>query len=113
MTTNDPQAGYVAEQREPGEALDITILRATETYKIEGELGVKYPVPLWRDIMAIINAMLTSGELMVCKTVKRSDVKWNTPNMDMEVMPCCGRSYDVGDALLPGEFCRCGARIIE
>ena len=112
MNTNDPQAGYVAEQREPPEALAITILRAIETYKIEGECGVKYPVPLWRDIMAIINAKITSGELIVVKTATLIPGKYGGVECSQ-----CGRDYpNPGvdpNSLNVGEFCRCGARIIE
>ena len=105
--TNDPQAGYVAEQRELlSDKLIDDFIAGTAADKSSARVGVIWALRQMAD-------KITSGELMVSKTVKRSDVKWNTPHMDMEVMPCCGRSYDVGDALKPGEFCRCGARIIE
>lgn len=45
----------------------MDILRTIEQYEIEGVRQVAYPVPLWRDILKLIRAKITSGELRAYK----------------------------------------------
>ncbi len=101
-TTNDPQAGYVAEQREP----------LFDRYSIY-ENGETYPdreggYILHEDVLAKI----TSGELIVSKTARIIE------HPDECECTGCGHKYKGYRESLPdpprvGEFCRCGARIIE
>ena len=115
--TNDPQAGYVAEQRE---LLSDHYIEKQLKYiealviacKVVGH-DIGEDISLANEAVKTLQAMLTSGELMVVRMVKESNiVRLNSSDYRM---PCCGKTFDSYSDAIPsvGEFCRCGARIIE
>ena len=53
-------------------------------------------------------AKITSGELMVVKTARMMDVDGHTG-----ICTGCGLSWDLCKAPSNGEFCQCGAKIVE
>ncbi len=107
MTTNDPQAGYVAEQRELlSDKLIDDFIAGTAADKSSARVGV-----IWA--LRQVAAMITSGELMVRKTVS---LGVNRNRYGGFECPECHSEYPVGCdpfAIGVGEHCCCGARIIE
>jgi len=104
--TNDPQAGYVAEQRELlSDKFIDDFIAGTAADKSSARVGV-----IWA--LRQVAAMITSGELMVSKTATLIPGKYGGVECSQ-----CGRDYpNPGvdpNSLNVGEFCRCGARIIE
>lgn len=57
-------------------------------------------------------AKITSGELMVVKTVKESSIPRYRGDQHM---PCCGHMIDCVESFPPevGQHCVCGAKIVE
>ncbi len=115
MTTNDPQAGYVAEQREPM-LNDRAVSSMQKSYQFlfsgHDELNSEAWLIGALDMRKAYENLITSGELIVSKTVKRSDLKNAGPvsaGGDYLECQCGGFIYETGDKFCPG----CGARIIE
>jgi len=109
MTTNDPQAGYVAEQREPLLS-DADVSRMCDTGNGMASLEAAM---LMRNVRNWYEAKITSGELMVRKTVS---LGVNRNRYGGFECPECHSEYPVGCdpfAIGVGEHCCCGARIIE
>ena len=117
--TNDPQAGYVAEQRPLLSYRDMIALLDEEAE----DNGVNDETPdgklQWSGmtmggvvLREFYEAKITSGELMVSKTATLIPGKYGGVECSQ-----CGRDYpNPGvdpNSLNVGEFCRCGARIIE
>lgn len=116
--TNDPQAGYVAEQRE---LLSDHYIEKQLKYiealviacKVVGH-DIGEDISLANEAVKTLQAMLASGELMVVKTVKPQWNFENDPEGKWGTWECeCFRRWDSNNSPDVGEFCNCGARIIE
>ncbi|HQV53858.1 MAG TPA: hypothetical protein PLD17_16530, partial [Flavobacteriales bacterium] len=61
-----------------------------------------------------IQAKIDSGELIIVKTVKRSECVVTSSQMEQISLLCCGRVVrNDGDDIKNGEHCRCGAIFID
>lgn len=113
--TNDPQAGYVAEQRE---LLSDHYIEKQLKYiealviacKVVGH-DIGEDISLANEAVKTLQAMLASGELMVSKTVNVADLNDASYTELTGFMQDC----ECGATLAPPmNFCPgCGARIIE
>jgi|JI10StandDraft_1071094.scaffolds.fasta_scaffold1129938_2 hypothetical protein len=68
-------------------------------------------VSLADESLRTLRKWIASGELMVVITTKIEEV--HTSDGIFFECVACGVDYPSSDALKPGEFCRCGAKIIE
>lgn len=113
MLTNDPQAGYVAEQREPKELIGPSGLTAKRLQELCEATGMAGTVLFSHREMVrrVIDGLITSGELMVSKTVNVADLH------DASYTELTGFMQDCkcGATLAPPmNFCPgCGSKIVE
>ena len=128
MTTNDPQAGYepakynpcdYGEDRTTDHIIVLPRMDNPSTEKREPLLSLAHfnrndmcAFTVVEKVRDFYENLITSGELMVSKTATLIPGKYGGVECSQ-----CGRDYpNPGvdpNSLNVGEFCRCGARIIE
>lgn len=115
MTTNDPQAGYVAEKREPM-LNDRAVSSMQKSYQFlfsgHDELNSEAWLIGALDMRKAYEAKIASGELMVCKTASLTPTDLD----DLTWWACTECNTNVGEGIYQPKwkFCPgCGARIIE